>query len=47
MANDDRNKPPKPSKDQKVNDLPQKKENSTKDSQVKGGRGAAFQEVDP
>ena len=38
MPSDNRNNPPKPNKDQKVNDLPNKK-NSSKDSQVKGGRG--------
>ena len=37
MPSDNRNKPPKPSKDQKVNDLPQKKNSSSKDEQVKGG----------
>ena len=44
---DNRNNPPKPNKDQKVNDLPQKKGNPSKDSNVKGGRGTAkpFQEV--
>jgi len=41
MPSDNRNKPPKPqtNKDQKVSDLPQKKGSSSKDSQVKGGRG--------
>lgn len=38
---DNRNLPPKPNKDQKVTDLPQKKGNTSKDSQVKGGRGTA------
>jgi hypothetical protein len=42
---DNRNNPPKPNKDQKVNDLPQKKDNSSKDANVKGGRSATFQEV--
>lgn len=41
MPSDNRNNPPKPqtNKDQKVKDLPQNKNASSKDSQVKGGRG--------
>ena len=45
MPSDNRNNPPKPqqtNKDQKVNDLPQKKSNSGKDSQVKGGKKSAY-----
>ena len=38
MPSDNRNNPPKPNKDQKVNDLPQKKGNTAKDAQVKGGK---------
>jgi hypothetical protein len=44
-----KNNPPKPqtNKDQKVTDLPQKKGNANKESEVKGGRAVHFQEVDP
>jgi hypothetical protein len=38
MPSDNRNNPPKPNKDQKVTDLPQKKGSTSKDAQVKGGR---------
>ena len=40
---DNRNNPPKPNKDQKVTDLPQKKTNSAKDSQVKGGKKSSYE----
>ena len=45
MPSDNRNNPPKPqtNKDQKVNDLPQKKSNSGKDSQVKGGKKSSYE----
>jgi hypothetical protein len=43
MPSDNRNNPPKPNKDQKVNDLPQKKGTSSKDSQVKGGKKSAYE----
>ena len=36
MPSDNRNNPPKPNKDQKVNDLPSK--STSKDANVKGGR---------
>ena len=39
MPTDNRNNPPKPQTDKKITDLPQKKGNNPKDSQVKGGRG--------
>lgn len=35
MPSDNRNNPPKPNKDQKINNLPNK---GSKDSQIKGGR---------
>lgn len=43
MPSDNRNNPPKPqtNKDSKVRDLPQNKGASSKDAQVKGGRGTA------
>ena len=46
MPSDNRNNPPKPNKDQKVTDLPQKKGNAQKDAQVRGGRGNARPEAD-
>lgn len=38
MPSDNRNNPPKPNKDQKVSDLPQKKADATRDEKVKGGK---------